>query len=101
MLELLTDLWQFMRARKKFWLAPIIVVMLLLGGGVRGGEVHGRWPGWSPEQRFEGRDLAVTTDFRDLFGEVLVRHLGLTLAGANQIFPGYDIVSARFPGALA
>ena len=75
-------------------------VMLLLGGGVRGGEVHGPWPGLSPVQRFEGRDLAVTTDFRDLFGEVLVRHLGLTTAGANQIFPGYDIAAARFPGAL-
>lgn len=76
-------------------------VMLLLGGGVRGGQVHGRWPGLRMEQRFERRDLAVTTDFRDLFGEVLVRHLGLTLPGANQIFPGYDIASARFPGALA
>jgi len=31
MLELLKDLWGFMRARKKFWLAPIILVMLLLG----------------------------------------------------------------------
>jgi hypothetical protein len=44
--------------------------------------------------------LAVTTDFRDLFGEVLVRHLGLTLDGANNVFPGYDISPARFPGAL-
>ena len=32
MIEFLTDLWQFMRQRKKFWLAPIILVMLLLGG---------------------------------------------------------------------
>lgn len=32
MLELLQDLWAFMRERKKFWLVPIIVVMLLLGG---------------------------------------------------------------------
>ena len=75
-------------------------VMLLLGGGVRGGAIHGRWPGLRAEQRFEGRDLAVTTDFRDLFGEVLVRHLGLTLDGANNVFPGYDISPARFPGAL-
>ena len=75
-------------------------VMLLLGGGVRGGAIHGRWPGLSAEQRFEGRDLAVTTDFRDLFGEVLVQHLGLTLDGANNVFPGYDISPARFPGAL-
>ncbi len=75
-------------------------VMLLLGGGVRGGAIHGRWPGLSLEQLFEGRDLAVTTDFRDLFGEVLVRHLGLTLDGANNVFPGYDISPDRFPGAL-
>jgi hypothetical protein len=32
MFELLKDLWSFMKERKKFWLAPIIVVMLLLGG---------------------------------------------------------------------
>lgn len=31
MIDLLKDLWDFMRARKKFWLAPIIIVMLLLG----------------------------------------------------------------------
>lgn len=74
--------------------------MLLLGGGVRGGEIHGRWPGLSPEQRFEGRDLAVTTDFRDLFGEILVRHLGMTVDGANAVFPGHGISPARFPGAL-
>lgn len=43
------------------------------------------------------RDLTVTTDFRALFGEVLVRHLGLPLAAASQIFPGYDIASHRFP----
>jgi len=32
MLELVRDLWGFMKARKKFWLAPIIVILLLLGG---------------------------------------------------------------------
>ncbi len=32
MLELLQDLWAFMRENKKFWLAPIIVIMVLLGG---------------------------------------------------------------------
>src|SRR6185295_14030586 len=40
--------------------------MLVIGGGVHGGRVFGRWPGLSPQQRFEGRDLAVTTDFRDV-----------------------------------
>jgi uncharacterized protein (DUF1501 family) len=70
--------------------------MMVLGGGVRGGRVHGRWPGLSREHRFEGRDLAVTTDFRDVFGEIVVRHLGV--ADARPIFPGYDLQPKRFPG---
>jgi uncharacterized protein (DUF1501 family) len=61
--------------------------MLVLGGGVRGGRVYGRWPGLAPEQRFEGRDLAVTTDFRALFHEVTVRHLALP--AATTLFPGW------------
>jgi uncharacterized protein (DUF1501 family) len=61
--------------------------MLLLGGGVRGGRVYGRWPGLGPDQLFEGRDLAVTTDFRQLFAEVATRHLGVP-PGAS-IFPGW------------
>lgn len=73
--------------------------MLALGGSVRGGQVLGRWPGLEPDQRFEGRDLAVTTDFRDVFAEVLVRHLGLRNAG--PVFPGYPIDPARFPGLIA
>ena len=60
--------------------------MLVLGGGGRGGRVYGRWPGLAPEQRFEGRDLALTTDFRALFHEVTVRHLGLPATAA--LFPG-------------
>ena len=50
--------------------------MMVIGGGVRGGKVYGRWPGLAREQRYEGRDLAVTTDFRDVFGEVVGGHLG-------------------------
>jgi uncharacterized protein (DUF1501 family) len=73
--------------------------MLVLGGRVKGGKVYGRWPGLEPAQRFESRDLAVTTDFRDVFGEVAVRHLGV--ADAKAIFPGYTISQSRFPGFLA
>jgi uncharacterized protein (DUF1501 family) len=73
--------------------------MLLMGGGVRGGKVYGRWPGLAADKRFEGRDLAVTTDFRDVFGEVVVRHLGL--ASPQAIFPGYNIQPSKFPGVLA
>jgi uncharacterized protein (DUF1501 family) len=70
--------------------------MMVLGGGVRGGRVYGRWPGLSREHRFEGRDLAVTTDFRDVFGEIVIRHMGV--ADARPIFPGYDVQPKRFPG---
>ena len=60
--------------------------MLVLGGGVRGGRVHGRWPGLARERLFEARDLAVTTDFRTLFSEVASRHLGVSVA---SLFPGW------------
>jgi uncharacterized protein (DUF1501 family) len=73
--------------------------MLLLGGPVRGRRVLGRWPGLAVENRFEGRDLAVTTDFRALFGEVLSRHLGV--ADLGPVFPGWTADPAAFPGAFA
>jgi uncharacterized protein (DUF1501 family) len=60
--------------------------MLVLGGGAQGGTVYGRWPGLAREQLHEGRDLAVTTDFRSLFTEVAVRHLGVP---AEPLFPGF------------
>jgi uncharacterized protein (DUF1501 family) len=72
--------------------------MIAIGGGVRGGKVYGKWPGLAPEQRFEGRDLAVTTDFRDVFGEIVVRHLGVKNPG--PIFPGYAMKPGNFPGFL-
>ena len=70
--------------------------MMVVGGGVRGGHVYGRWPGLSPEHRFEGRDLAVTTDFRDVFGEVVTRHMGV--ADARPVFPGYALSPTKFVG---
>jgi uncharacterized protein (DUF1501 family) len=73
--------------------------MLVIGGGVRGGHVFGRWPGLAAERRFERRDLAVTTDFRDVFGEIVVRHLGVP--DPASIFPGYDLQPSRFPGLFA
>jgi uncharacterized protein (DUF1501 family) len=62
--------------------------MLALGGGIRGGRVYGRWPGLAPEQRFEGRDLSVTTDFRTLFHEIATRHLALPATA--PLFPGWS-----------
>ncbi len=61
-------------------------VMMVLGGPVRGGKVYGRWPGLEPEQLYEKRDLAVTTDFRDVLAELVSRHLGQK---TEPVFPGY------------
>ena len=72
--------------------------MLVLGGPVRGGAVYGRWPGLRREQLFEGRDLAVTTDFRSLFAEVALRHLGVTPIA--PLFPGFTVKTSGFPGVL-
>ena len=62
--------------------------MMIIGGqNVRGGKVYGRWPGLAREQRYDGRDLAVTTDFRSVFAEVVRGHLGVT--DTRAIFPGF------------
>jgi uncharacterized protein (DUF1501 family) len=62
--------------------------MMIIGGGqVKGGRVYGRWPGLDRDQRYEQRDLAVTTDFRSVFAEVVRGHLGV--ADTHAIFPGF------------
>jgi uncharacterized protein (DUF1501 family) len=61
--------------------------MMILGGGVRGRRVYGRWPGLAREQRHDGRDLAITTDFRAVFNEVVRAHLGLK--DTSRVFPGF------------
>jgi uncharacterized protein (DUF1501 family) len=72
-------------------------VMFVMGGDVRGGKVYGDWPGLHEEQLYEGRDLALTTDFRDVLSELVARHLGN--ANLRSVFPGYD--SPKFHGLLA
>jgi uncharacterized protein (DUF1501 family) len=62
--------------------------MLLVGGDVKGGKVYGKWPGLEREQRYEGRDLAITTDFRDVFSEVLTTHM--KAKDVKTVFPGYS-----------
>jgi len=62
-------------------------VMFVMGGAARGGRVYGRWPGLEPEQLYEKRDLAVTTDFRDVLGELAADHLGQK---PDRVFPGYQ-----------
>jgi uncharacterized protein (DUF1501 family) len=73
-------------------------VMFALGGGVKGGKVYGKWPGLKTSQLYEGRDLALTTDFRDVFAEVAKYHLGAT--SLNAIFPGHQVNTASFKGLL-
>jgi uncharacterized protein (DUF1501 family) len=63
-------------------------VMFVVGGPVKGGRVYGKWPGLAQEQLYEGRDLALTTDFRRVLGEVVYRHLGNRKL--NDVFPGYE-----------
>ncbi|HEY2255570.1 MAG TPA: DUF1501 domain-containing protein [Variovorax sp.] len=64
-------------------------VMWLLGGGVVGGKVHGRWPGLDDSALHEGRDLAVTTDFRQVLASVAERHMRLSDARMSELFPGF------------
>jgi len=71
-------------------------VMFVMGGDVRGGKVYGDWPGLGEEQLYEGRDLNLTTDFRDVLGELVVKHMGN--ADVKAVFPGYG--SPRFLGVI-
>jgi uncharacterized protein (DUF1501 family) len=72
--------------------------MFLMGGPVKGGKVYGKWPGLATEHLYEGRDLAVTTDFRSVLGEVLMGHLGTK--DLNAVFPGFDNDARKFPNLL-
>lgn len=73
--------------------------LFALGGPVRGGKVYGKWPGLATEQLYEGRDLALTTDFRDVFAEVAARHL--RAANPNAIFPGFTPSPSNYRGFIA
>ena len=70
--------------------------MFVMGGDVRGGKVYGDWPGLADEQLYENRDLNLTTDFRDVLGEVVAKHLGNS--NLSAVFPGYE--NARFRGLI-
>ena len=62
--------------------------MMVIGGAVQGGKIYGKWPGLEKEQLFEGRDLAVTTDYRDVLSELVRGHLGQT--DVARVFPGFQ-----------
>ena len=61
--------------------------MFVLGGDVLGGKVYGKWPGLEREHLYEGRDLNVTTDFRQVLGELVQIHLGNNQL--KYVFPGF------------
>ncbi len=75
--------------------------MLAIGGNVKGGKVFGRWPGLGADDRYEGRDLAVTTDFRDVFAEVLTKHFGMDAKAGAAVFPGHGVKPQAFTGLIA
>jgi uncharacterized protein (DUF1501 family) len=72
--------------------------LFVIGGAVQGRRVHGRWPGLEPEQLHDGRDLALTTDFRSVFSEVAAKHLGATKPEA--LFPGYGEAARGWLGVM-
>ena len=70
--------------------------LFVIGGHVKGGKVHGKWPGLEQEQLYEGRDLALTTDFRSVFAEIVQDHLGAR--ALDRIFPGFAASPRDFLG---
>ncbi len=73
-------------------------VMFVMGGGINGG-IRGEWPGLEQEQLYEGRDLNITTDFRDVLSELVTHHLGNRQVGA--VFPGYAADAGKYRGVVS
>ncbi len=72
--------------------------MFVLGGGVKGGKVYGKWPGLEREQLYEGRDLALTTDFRTVLSEIIERRLGN--GDISAVFPGFAHDPRKYLGMV-
>lgn len=75
-------------------------LLWLLGGKVAGGKVHGRWPGLEDRALHDGRDLAVTTDFRQVLAAIGERHLRLPDGRLAEVFPGFAFQSSGAAGLL-
>jgi uncharacterized protein (DUF1501 family) len=67
--------------------------MFVLGGRVRGGKVYGDWPGLQAEQLYEGRDLNVTTDFRTVLSELVIKQMANR--SVSTVFPGFENIARR------
>jgi len=72
--------------------------MFLMGGDVKGGKVYTRWPGMSEGQLYQGRDLAVTTDYRSVLSEIMTKHLGGR--DLSAVFPGFNNDPRQFLGLI-
>jgi uncharacterized protein (DUF1501 family) len=72
--------------------------MFVMGGDVKGGRVYSKWPGLSEGQLYQGRDLAVTTDYRSVLGEIISKHLGGQ--GLQGVFPGFANDPRQFLGLV-
>jgi uncharacterized protein (DUF1501 family) len=72
--------------------------MFVMGGDIKGGKVYTRWPGLNDGQLNEGRDLALTTDYRTVLGEIVSKHLGDR--NLNAVFPGFANDPRQFLGLL-
>ncbi|HEX9929382.1 MAG TPA: DUF1501 domain-containing protein [Pyrinomonadaceae bacterium] len=73
--------------------------MFVIGNSIKGGKIYGNWKGLSNDKLYEGRDLDVTTDFRDVFGEVAARHFAAK--DLSKLFPGYAASASKFKGFLS
>jgi uncharacterized protein (DUF1501 family) len=69
-------------------------VMFVLGGSVKGGKIYGKWPGMATEQLYQNRDLAITTDFRQVLGEAAYKTLGAR--NLDLVFPGSELKTTQF-----
>jgi uncharacterized protein (DUF1501 family) len=68
----------------------------VMGGPIKGGKVYGDWPTLAPDKLFQNRDLPVTTDFREVFGEIVSRHFGVPMSDMPALFPQYSVDASRF-----
>ena len=73
--------------------------MFILGNSIKGGKIYGDWKGLNNENLYEGRDVAVTTDFRDVFGEIAQKHLGSK--NLEKVFPTYQTNTKNFRGFIS
>lgn len=79
-------------------------VMFAIGGGIAGGRLileDDNWPGLTPAALFNGEDLQVTTDFRNVFAEALFAHLGMNISAMAAVFPDFTIHQSDFPSMYA